>query len=171
MIHAFGRPRHRVKIDMSPRAGVGPEDRLLKSCAAQTVTWLFFGTRYALNGFVQRKRSIRESSNETPFGYGRHYTAGGVGSRGCRCGAEHAAGGKPPSEHPGNCKRPHQSRRSGGRRQQLYEGQAKSRIEKAGHTNVSSLAKDKDGIWRGKANNGSANVPVALDYQGNVVPK
>jgi hypothetical protein len=51
------------------------------------------------------------------------------------------------------------------------KAQAKSRIEKAGYTNVSSLAKDKDGIWRGKANNGSAIVPVALDYQGNVVPK
>jgi len=49
--------------------------------------------------------------------------------------------------------------------------QAKSRIEKAGYTNVSSLAKDKDGIWRGTANNGSATVPVALDFQGNVVPK
>jgi hypothetical protein len=51
------------------------------------------------------------------------------------------------------------------------KAQAKLRIEKAGYTNVSSLAKDKDGIWRGKANNGSADVPVALDYQGNVVPK
>jgi hypothetical protein len=51
------------------------------------------------------------------------------------------------------------------------KAQAKSRIEKAGYTNVSSLAKDKDGIWRGKANNGSATIPVALDYQGNVVPK
>ena len=49
--------------------------------------------------------------------------------------------------------------------------EALSRIEKAGYTNVSGLAEDKDGIWRGKANNGSAIVPVALDYQGNVVPK
>ena len=51
------------------------------------------------------------------------------------------------------------------------EAQAKSRIANAGYTNISGLIKDKDGIWRGKANNGSANVPVALDYQGNVVPK
>jgi negative regulator of sigma E activity len=50
------------------------------------------------------------------------------------------------------------------------EAQAKSRIEKAGYANVSGLVKDKDGIWRGRANNGSATVPVALDYQGNVVP-
>src|SRR5271155_4525145 len=51
------------------------------------------------------------------------------------------------------------------------EAQAKSRIANAGYTDISGLSKDKDGIWRGKANNGSAVVPVALDYQGNVVPK
>jgi hypothetical protein len=51
------------------------------------------------------------------------------------------------------------------------EAQAKSHIEKAGYTNVSGLIKDKDGLWRGKAYNGSATVAVALDYQGNVVPK
>jgi ABC-type transport system substrate-binding protein len=51
------------------------------------------------------------------------------------------------------------------------EAEAKSRIEKAGYTSVAGLTKDKDGIWRGEANNGSATVPVALDYQGNVVPK
>jgi hypothetical protein len=51
------------------------------------------------------------------------------------------------------------------------KAEALSRIEKAGYTHVSDLAKDKDGIWRGTANNGSAIVPVALDYQGNVVPK
>jgi hypothetical protein len=50
------------------------------------------------------------------------------------------------------------------------KAEALSRIEKAGYTNVSGLAKDKDGIWRGKANSGSATVDVALDYQGNVVP-
>jgi hypothetical protein len=51
------------------------------------------------------------------------------------------------------------------------KSQAKSRIEKAGYTSVSNLAKDKNGIWRGEAYNGTATVPVALDYQGNVVPK
>jgi hypothetical protein len=51
------------------------------------------------------------------------------------------------------------------------KAEAKSRIEKAGYTSVAGLTKDKDGIWRGEANNGSATVPVALDYQGNVVPK
>src|SRR5271165_4548511 len=51
------------------------------------------------------------------------------------------------------------------------KAEAKSRIEKAGYTNVADLIKDKDGIWRGTANNGSATVPVALDFQGNVVAK
>jgi hypothetical protein len=51
------------------------------------------------------------------------------------------------------------------------QSEAKSRIEKAGYTSVSSLTKDKDGIWRGTANNGSATVPVALDFQGNIVPR
>ncbi len=51
------------------------------------------------------------------------------------------------------------------------KAEAKTRIEKAGYTNVSSLAKDKDGIWRGKASKGDTIVDVALDFQGNVVPK
>jgi hypothetical protein len=51
------------------------------------------------------------------------------------------------------------------------EGQAKSRIEAAGFTNVSGLMKDKDGIWRGTASKGGANSNVALDFQGNVVTK
>jgi hypothetical protein len=50
------------------------------------------------------------------------------------------------------------------------EGQAKSRIEAAGFTNVSDLQKDDKGIWRGRAQQGSQQVSVALDYQGNVVP-
>ena len=51
------------------------------------------------------------------------------------------------------------------------EAQAKSRIEKAGYTNVSGLSKDKDGIWKGKASKAGTSVVVALDYQGNVVSK
>jgi len=50
------------------------------------------------------------------------------------------------------------------------EGQAKSRIEAAGFTNVSDLQKDDKGIWRGRAQHGGQQVSVALDYQGNVVP-
>jgi hypothetical protein len=51
------------------------------------------------------------------------------------------------------------------------KAEAKSRLENAGYTDVAGLFKDKDGIWRGRAYNGSATVSVALDYQGNVVPR
>lgn len=51
------------------------------------------------------------------------------------------------------------------------EAQAKSRIEAKGFTNVSSLKKDDDGIWRGKGMKGGNSLDVALDYQGNVFPQ
>ena len=51
------------------------------------------------------------------------------------------------------------------------EGQAKSRIEDKGFKNVSGLAKDKDGVWRGKANQNGKSVNVSVDFQGNVVAK
>lgn len=50
------------------------------------------------------------------------------------------------------------------------EAQAKSRIEAKGFSNVTGLAKDKDGIWRGKAQKNGGSHDVALDYQGNVFP-
>src|SRR4051794_18193206 len=50
------------------------------------------------------------------------------------------------------------------------EGQARSRIEAAGFTNVQDLQKDDQGIWRGKAQKGGQQTSVALDFQGNVVP-
>ena len=49
------------------------------------------------------------------------------------------------------------------------EGQAKSRIEARGFTNVSALAKDDKGIWRGSAMQNGTSVQVSLDFQGNVV--
>jgi hypothetical protein len=49
--------------------------------------------------------------------------------------------------------------------------QAKTRIEAAGYTGVSGLAKDKDGVWRATASKGGTSSNVALDYQGNVLPK
>jgi hypothetical protein len=49
------------------------------------------------------------------------------------------------------------------------EGQAKSRIEGAGYTDISGLVKDKDGVWRGKASKAGKPYTVSLDYQGNVV--
>lgn len=50
------------------------------------------------------------------------------------------------------------------------EAQAKERIEARGFSDVTGLAKDKDGVWRGKAMKGGASHDVALDYQGNVFP-
>ena len=51
------------------------------------------------------------------------------------------------------------------------EGQAKSRIEGAGLSNVSGLAKDDQGIWRGKATRDGKNVDVGFDYKGNIAVK
>jgi opacity protein-like surface antigen len=48
------------------------------------------------------------------------------------------------------------------------EGQAKSRIEARGYTNVSSLTKDNKGIWRGTAMKDGKSFQVSLDFQGNV---
>lgn len=49
------------------------------------------------------------------------------------------------------------------------EGQAKSRIESSGYTDVSELKKDDAGVWRGKAKKDGKVVSVSLDFQGNVV--
>jgi hypothetical protein len=49
--------------------------------------------------------------------------------------------------------------------------QAKSRLEAAGYSGVSGLAKDKDGVWRGMASKGGSPINVSVDYQGNVIPK
>lgn len=50
------------------------------------------------------------------------------------------------------------------------KGQAKSKIEGAGYTNVSDLKKDDNGVWRGKARKGGTTSPVSVDFQGNVNP-
>ena len=47
-------------------------------------------------------------------------------------------------------------------------GEARSRIEKNGFTNVSDLAKDENGVWRGKAQKDGSSASVWLDYKGNV---
>ena len=49
------------------------------------------------------------------------------------------------------------------------EGQAKSKIEEAGFTNVTSLKKDDNGVWRGKASKGGSSTDVSVDFQGNVI--
>jgi hypothetical protein len=48
------------------------------------------------------------------------------------------------------------------------EGQAKSKIEDAGFTNVTELKKDDNGVWRGKASKGGTSTAVSVDFQGNV---
>jgi hypothetical protein len=55
-------------------------------------------------------------------------------------------------------------------RNSFTEGQAKSKIEEAGYSNVSDLKKDDNGVWRGKAKKGGASTEVSLDFQGNVNP-
>lgn len=49
------------------------------------------------------------------------------------------------------------------------QGEAKSRIEKRGYSNVTGLLKDKEGLWHAKAMKDGKSTNVALDYQGNVV--
>jgi hypothetical protein len=49
------------------------------------------------------------------------------------------------------------------------EAQAQDRIEKAGFSDVKSLKKDDQGIWRGTAMQSGKQVTIALDFQGNVV--
>ena len=56
-------------------------------------------------------------------------------------------------------------------RNSFTEGQAKSKIEGAGYTNVSELKKDDNGVWRGKAMKNGKSVDVSLDFQGNVVSR
>lgn len=48
------------------------------------------------------------------------------------------------------------------------EGQAKSRFEAAGITNVAALAKDGDGIWRATGSRAGKSVKLGLDYKGNI---
>ncbi|MDP3409413.1 PepSY domain-containing protein [Bosea sp. (in: a-proteobacteria)] len=49
------------------------------------------------------------------------------------------------------------------------EGQAKSRLEANGYSNVTELKKDENGVWRGSAMHTGATVNVSVDYRGNIV--
>ncbi|WP_206668081.1 PepSY domain-containing protein [Teichococcus oryzae] len=49
------------------------------------------------------------------------------------------------------------------------EGQARSRIEAAGYTDVQELRKDEQGVWRGRAMRNGQQADVGLDFQGQVV--
>jgi hypothetical protein len=53
-------------------------------------------------------------------------------------------------------------------RNSFTEGQAKSKLEGAGFSDVSGLAKDDNGVWRGKANKGGSSANVSVDFEGNV---
>ena len=53
-------------------------------------------------------------------------------------------------------------------RNSFTEGQAKSKIEEAGYTNVTELKKDDAGVWRGKASKSGSAASVSVDFQGNV---
>ena len=48
------------------------------------------------------------------------------------------------------------------------EGEARSRLESAGLSNVTDLKKDDQGIWRGKAMHDGKSVAVGLDYKGRM---
>ena len=54
-------------------------------------------------------------------------------------------------------------------RNSFTEGEAKSRIEKMGFSNVTNLKKDDNGVWRGRAMKDGKAVDVSVDYQGNVI--
>lgn len=48
------------------------------------------------------------------------------------------------------------------------EGQAKSRLESNGYSNVSALKKDDAGVWKGTATHSGQQVTVSVDYRGNI---
>jgi hypothetical protein len=49
------------------------------------------------------------------------------------------------------------------------ESQAKQRVIDSGFSNVSALAKDDKGIWRGTATKSGKQASIAVDFKGNVV--
>lgn len=48
------------------------------------------------------------------------------------------------------------------------EGQAKSRLEANGYSNVSALKKDDNGVWKGTATHSGTQFSVSVDYRGNI---
>ena len=53
-------------------------------------------------------------------------------------------------------------------RNSFTEGQAKSKIEASGYSQVSGLTKDGNGVWTGSAMKAGQKVNVKVDFQGNV---
>ena len=56
-------------------------------------------------------------------------------------------------------------------RNSFTQGEAQSRIEAKGFSNVTDLQKDDSGVWRGHATQNGKQVSVSLDYQGNVIAR
>jgi len=56
-------------------------------------------------------------------------------------------------------------------RNSFTQGEARSRIEAKGFTDVADLQKDDTGVWRGQAKKDGKPVQVSLDYQGNVIAR
>ena len=48
------------------------------------------------------------------------------------------------------------------------QGQARQHILNSGYTDVTGLTKGQDGVWRGMATHNGSQVPVAMDFKGNV---
>jgi hypothetical protein len=48
------------------------------------------------------------------------------------------------------------------------KGQAEGRLKKAGYSNITSLMKDKDGLWHAQATKDGKQTNVSLDFKGDV---
>ncbi len=48
------------------------------------------------------------------------------------------------------------------------EGQARSRLERMGYSEVGELKRDDSGIWRGQAVYGGKQVQVGVDFRGAI---
>ena len=53
-------------------------------------------------------------------------------------------------------------------RNSFTRGEARRRLEGGGYAQVSGLAKDANGVWRGKGSKDGQQVSVWLDYKGNM---
>jgi hypothetical protein len=51
------------------------------------------------------------------------------------------------------------------------ESQARHMLEEAGYSQIGSLAKDQDGIWRGRGTKGSSEASIGVDFKGHVVTR
>lgn len=56
-------------------------------------------------------------------------------------------------------------------RNSFTEAQARRRLEKAGFSAVSRLAKDRNGVWQGTAVRNGTKATVMLDYKGNITTR